>query len=233
MTDKQDVPQIRADRKGRASPATVLAAVVAAVFGLAAVTFAVLYGMSGSPRKESSAAAQACRGAAEAAMRLTPLARGEVAAFTVARTPKPATELSFLGPEGQPRKLSDFRGRTVLVNLWATWCVPCREEMPALDQLQAKLGGTDFEVVAINIDTARLERRQQFLNEIGVKSLAFYADPAADVFQTLKRSGRVVGLPTTMLVDPEGCDLGVLAGAAEWASDDAIRLIEAARKPAS
>jgi len=115
------------------------------------------------------------------------------------------------------------------LNLWATWCVPCREEMPALDRLQAQAGGADFEVVALNIDTARLEKRQQFLSEIGVKALKFYADPSADVFQTLKRAGKVVGLPTTILIDADGCELGTLAGAAAWDSPDALRLVAAAR----
>jgi hypothetical protein len=99
--------------------------------------------------------------------------------------------------------------------------------------LQEKAGGKDFEVVAVNIDTARLDRRQQFLRDIGVKSLSFYADSTADVFQVLKRSGKVVGLPTSILIDADGCELGVLAGAAVWDSPDALRLVAAARKAAS
>jgi thiol-disulfide isomerase/thioredoxin len=115
-----------------------------------------------------------------------------------------------------------------LINLWATWCAPCRAEMPALDRLQAKLGGDKFEVVAINIDTARLERRKPFLDSVGVKSLAFYTDEKADIFQVLKQAGKVVGLPTTILVDAKGCELGLMAGPAEWDSPDAIALIQAA-----
>jgi thiol-disulfide isomerase/thioredoxin len=139
-------------------------------------------------------------------------------------------DLAFEGPDGRKLSLSDFRGKAVLLNIWATWCAPCREEMPALDRLQALAGGADFEVVALNIDTARLERRRQFLDEIGVKSLAFYADPTADVFQALKRAGKAVGLPTTFLIDADGCEMGALAGAAAWDSEDARRLIAAARK---
>jgi hypothetical protein len=100
--------------------------------------------------------------------------------------------------------------------------------MPALDRLQAKLGGPDFEVVTINIDTARLERRHTFWQETGLRSLTFYADPKADVFQVLKRSGKALGLPTTILVDARGCELGVMAGPAEWDSEDAIRLVSTA-----
>ena len=101
--------------------------------------------------------------------------------------------------------------------------------MPALDRLQAQIGGADFEVVAVNIDTARLERRQQFLTEIGATSLRFYADPTADVFQVLKRAGKVVGLPTTILIDSNGCELGQLAGAAAWDSPEAVRLLAVLR----
>ena len=90
----------------------------------------------------------ACSGAVELARRIAPLAHGEVAALTMATTPLQLPDLAFEDAEGKPRKLSDWRGKTVLVNLWATWCVPCRKEMPALDSLQAKLGGKDFEVVA-------------------------------------------------------------------------------------
>ena len=119
-------------------------------------------------------------------------------------------------------------GRTVLFNLWATWCVPCRKEMPALDELQAKLGGPDFEVVAVNIDTRDPEKPRVWLKEVGIERLAYYADPAAKVFQELKQVGKAWGMPTTLLIDPAGCEIGTLAGPAEWASEDAIKLVSAA-----
>ncbi len=191
----------------------------------ALASVAVLYGF-GMGGKE--AASPECVPAREIANRIAPLARGEVAALAVARTPRPATEIAFVGPDGQKSSLAAFRGKTILLNLWATWCVPCREEMPSLDRLQSRLGGADFEVVAINIDTTRLERRRAFLDEVGVKSLAFYSDPSADVFQTLKKAGKVVGLPTSILLDARGCELGAMPGPADWASDDAIKLTMAA-----
>ncbi len=186
---------------------------------------AVLYGFSRSGKETASAE---CADAAATAARIAPFSHGEVAALAVSRVPPPIGDLSFLGPDGQPASLAGLRGKTILLNLWATWCVPCRQEMPSLDRLQARLGGADFEVVAIDIDTTRLDRRRAFLDDVGIKSLAFYADPSADVFQRLKKAGKVVGLPTTILLDPKGCELGIMPGPADWASDDAIRLARAA-----
>ena len=108
-----------------------------------------------------------------------------------------------------------------MLNLWATWCVPCRAEMPALDRLEAKAGGADFEVVAVNVDTARLERAPAFLNEIGVKSLRRYSDSTGDSFETLRLAGKALGLPTSLMIDKDGCELGVVAGPANWDAPDA------------
>ena len=208
----------------RASAMIALAAAAAVVTGLA------IYGIGAMQRNPADAA---CRPSAELAKRLAPLARGEVAAINIATEPKHLPDLAFTDASGKPRKLSDFRGHTVLLNLWATWCVPCRKEMPALDALQAKLGGDKFEVVAVNIDTRNLEKPKTWLAEVGVKQLSYFADPSAKVFQDLKAVGKAIGMPTTLLVDPQGCELGVLAGPAEWASDDAIKLIETATGKAS
>jgi hypothetical protein len=100
--------------------------------------------------------------------------------------------------------------------------------MPALDALEQKLGSPNFEVVTVNIDTRDLEKPKTWLKEVGVSKLNYYADPAAKTFQDLKSIGRAFGMPTTMLISPEGCEIGTIAGPAEWASDDALKLIEAA-----
>ena len=192
-----------------------------------AVGLAAVYGIGAMQRNPADAA---CKPAATLAKRLAPLARGEVAAVGIASDPKRLPELAFTGADGKPRTLSDFHGKTVLLNLWATWCVPCRKEMPALDALQAKLGGETFEVVAVNIDTRNLDKPKAWLKEVGISRLAYYADPSAKTFQDLKAIGKAFGMPTTLLVDPQGCELGALAGPAEWASDDAVKLIEAALK---
>ncbi len=183
-----------------------------------------LYGAGGA----GNSAAAECRAALPVAERLGPLARGEVAAVNPAEEPKKLPDLAFLGPDGERKTLADFRGRTVLVNLWATWCAPCRHEMPALDKLQATLGGHHFEVVAINIDTRNPDKPKAWLKETGVERLAYYADPEAKVFQDLKRVGKAVGMPTTLLVDPQGCELAIINGPAEWASEDALKLVRAA-----
>jgi thiol-disulfide isomerase/thioredoxin len=190
------------------------------LLGLAAV-----YGIGAMQRNPSD---PSCRPAAELARRLAPLARGEVAAVGIASDPKRLPELAFTDGDGKPRTLASFQGKTVLLNLWATWCVPCRKEMPALDALQARLGGEKFEVVAVNIDTRNLDKPRTWLEEVGIKRLRYYADPSAKVFQDLKAIGKAFGMPTTLLVDASGCELGALAGPAEWASDDAVALIEAA-----
>ena len=192
---------------------------LAGVYGIAALT-----GNAGG----HAASDGACRPAVELARKLGPLARGEVAAVNVAKSPLKVPDLSFHDASGIPLTLDHWRGRTVLLNLWATWCVPCRKEMPALDALEQRLGGPNFEVVAINIDTRDPEKPKAWLKEVGVEKLAYYADPDAKAFQDLKSIGRAFGMPTTLLVDPQGCEIGTIAGPAEWASDDAIKLIQAA-----
>ncbi len=202
-----------------------LAILIVGGFAGVAVGLAAVYGIGAMQRN----ADPACRPGAELAKRLAPLARGEVAAISIAAEPRPLPDLAFNDAGGQPHKLSDFRGRTVLLNLWATWCVPCRKEMPALDALQARLGDERFQVVAVNIDTRNLDKPKAWLDEVGIKGLGYFADPSAKVFQDLKSIGKAVGMPTTLLIDPQGCELGTLAGPAEWASDDAVKLIEAAK----
>jgi thiol-disulfide isomerase/thioredoxin len=190
----------------------------------AVVAGAVLYGTPEPPGKAASTCPPASRALAA---RLKPLSKGEVAALMIASEPHEALPLTFERPDGSKATVADFRGRAVLLNLWATWCVPCRAEMPALDRLQAEAGDNGFEVVAVNVDTARLERRAAFLEGIGVKSLARYADPSGDAFETLRKDGQALGLPVTMLIDKDGCEIGVAAGAVKWDSADALSLIGA------
>jgi thiol-disulfide isomerase/thioredoxin len=193
-----------------------------ALAALAAV--ADLYGKAPPPGK---AAGDCPASSAQTSARLAPLAHGDIAALAVDKTPKPATRIAFDGPDGRKLTLADFRGRALVLNLWATWCVPCRAEMPALDRLQASAGAKDFEVVALNVDTARLDRPKAFLDQIGVKSLTRYADPTADSFESLRVAGKALGLPTSLLIDKNGCELGVVAGPVDWDSADAAKVVEA------
>ncbi|MGB6239600.1 MAG: TlpA disulfide reductase family protein [Bradyrhizobium sp.] len=200
--------------------------VIGAVLVGAVIGFAGVYGFGGLKRYASGDSA--CAPAVSLSKKIAPLAHGEVAALTMATSPLRLPDLTFQDADGKQKKLSDWRGRTVLVNLWATWCVPCRREMPALDRLQAKLGGKDFQVVAINIDTRDPEKPRNFLKDAKLTRLDFFSDSKAEVFQELKAIGRALGMPTSVLVDGQGCEIATIAGPAEWDSDDAVKLITAA-----
>ena len=202
----------------------IVGGVAGVVIGLAGV-----YGIATLTRNAGGDVV--CRPAVELAKKIAPLARGEVAAVNVAKSPLKVPDLAFIDPSGKPITLADLRGRMLLFNLWATWCVPCRREMPALDSLQTKLGGPNFEVVAVNIDTRDPEKPKNFLKDAHLARLDFFSDPKAKVFQELKAVGRALGMPTSVLVDGQGCEIATIAGPAEWASDDAVKLITAAVKP--
>jgi thiol-disulfide isomerase/thioredoxin len=149
------------------------------------------------------------------------LNRGDMAAFVFTPARQELPEARFQDAGGHERSLADWRGKVVLVNLWATWCLPCRKEMPALDRLQMALGSGQFEVVAISVDRTGLPGAKKFLEEANVERLALYADASARLASTL----RAVGLPATILLDSQGREVGRLFGAAAWDSDDAKRLI--------
>ncbi|HLL28236.1 MAG TPA: TlpA disulfide reductase family protein [Xanthobacteraceae bacterium] len=211
-------------RKPRLWRTVFIAALAGAAAGLAAV-----YGIDALQRNGTPVQADAgCEPAVAAARRLRPLVRGEIAALTLSETPRRVPDLSFRNGDGKPAHLADFRGRTVLLNLWATWCVPCRKEMPALDRLVGRMDGKDFAVVAVNIDTGDPAKPHKFWSDVGIKNLAYYDDPSTGAFQELKRVGRAVGLPTSILVDGAGCEIGYLAGPAEWSSEEAVALVQAA-----
>lgn len=130
-------------------------------------------------------------------------------------------ELQFIDGDGRGLSLADFRGRVVLLNVWATWCVPCRQEMPTLDRLQAKLGSPNFQVVALSIDRAGVSVVKQFYQELGLTALVTYVD------QSGKAAGSLgtVGIPTTLLVDRDGQEVARKVGPAEWDSPEVIALI--------
>jgi thiol-disulfide isomerase/thioredoxin len=190
--------------------------------------FAGVYLTGGLQRNVGVVSDASCVNAGLTAKRLMPLSKGEVAAFAPNASPRRATALEFKDGTGRTVSLEDFKGRVVLINLWATWCVPCRKEMPALDELEQKLGGRDFAVLAINLDQRGGDKPRKFLEEIKVKNLIYYEDPTTNVFQKLKAAGRAPGLPSTILIDRDGCELGFMPGPAEWAGEDALALLRAA-----
>ncbi len=215
---------IRSETEARTRRASRIALIACAALVGAAVGLAAVYGIG---RFGRNAGAMTCSAGAATAQRIAPLVHGEVAAISTADEPRRIPELAFKDATGATRTLAQWHGRAVLFNLWATWCVPCRKEMPALDALQARLGGPRFDVVAVNIDTRNPEKPKAWLKDVGINRLAYYADPSAKVFQDLKLADRAFGMPTTLLVDANGCEVGTLAGPAEWASDDAVKLIGA------
>jgi thiol-disulfide isomerase/thioredoxin len=192
-----------------------------ALAGLGLAAGGAFYATRGAPGNST------CSAAKSIAVKLKPLAIGEVAALQVFEEPVPAPNLIFFA-DGMPRKLADFKGKAVLVNLWATWCIPCRAEMPALDKLEGDLGGPKFQVVAINIDQRNPQKPRDFLQEVGIKHLAYFNDQSVNVFQDLKAAVPVEGLPVSVLIGSDGCGLAVINGPADWASAGASALVKAA-----
>lgn len=136
--------------------------------------------------------------------------------------PQPMLSPPFTDGDGRDLTLDDFRGRVVLLNIWATWCVPCRDEMSTLDALQARLGGDDFHVLPLSIDRAGLRPVRRFYDEIGIRHLDMYL--AEDIRAMLAFA--VIGLPTTILIDRQGFELGRLVGPSEWDSTENEAQIE-------
>jgi thiol-disulfide isomerase/thioredoxin len=142
--------------------------------------------------------------------------------FNLWNEPRPLPALRLVDERGRRLSLADFRGKVVLLNVWATWCTPCQEEMPALDRLNARLGGPRFEVVALSIDGLGAEVVRDFYDLLELRSLGVYVDATGRAMSELG----AVGIPLTLLVDGEGRELGRLAGARKWDGDDAVALVE-------
>lgn len=162
--------------------------------------------------------------AAAAEPPLAKFAVGEVGNFTAHASPQPVKAVTFQDTNGDKTGFGDFEGQVLLVNLWATWCAPCRKEMPSLDRLAAAVDDPDFRVLPISVDRSGPEKSRAFLKDIGVKNLDFYIDPSARLGMHLK----AFGLPVTILIDRKGRELGRLIGPAEWDSPEAEALIRAA-----
>ncbi|MEE8633353.1 MAG: TlpA disulfide reductase family protein [Methyloceanibacter sp.] len=217
--------------KHAASPAKyaiiAVIAVIAAIAGFATVYFSLAPSDNGSGSRSATKMTGEAASGSEADAKASPLKglnKGAMAAFLVRSKPLDLPDFSLVDGDGATISLADLGGKVVLLNIWATWCVPCREEMPQLNDLQAALGGTDFEVVAVNIDKGGPDKARKFLDETKATDLTLYTDPTGKLFSKL----RAVGMPTTLLINREGKEIGRLVGPADWASPQAKRLIETA-----
>jgi thiol-disulfide isomerase/thioredoxin len=219
------------------APRLILAALVAGVLAGAVAVYVSESG-SGNNAASGSAPAQAaagggkddvaCAAKSDRAKKVASAATGQVAALLPADPPQSLKSLAFNGPDGKPMTIADHAGKTVLLNLWATWCAPCRAEMPALDALQKEKGSDAFEVIAVNVDAGDDVKPKKFLGDIGIEKLGYYRDSTLALFNDVKTRGLALGLPVTMLIDGEGCLVAHMNGPAEWSGPDAKRLVEAA-----
>jgi len=148
--------------------------------------------------------------------------------FSFFRSPQAIPELKFMNRKNRELTLEAFRGSFVLLNVWATWCAPCREEMPALDQLQERLGGPDFQVLALSIDEAPSSVIRKFYKDLGIESLFVFHDPSGEAFTKLN----LTGIPATILLDREGRGIGYVVGPVEWDKPEIIDEIRSLIVPA-
>ena len=142
-------------------------------------------------------------------------------ALQIFKHPRPMPAVRFSDAKGHPLTLGDFRGRVVLLNLWATWCVPCRKEMPALDRLEGKLGGKGFTVLPLSIDHAGVPAVERFYHRFGLNRLGIYVDPSAQVSSALG----IPGVPTSFLIDAKGREVARKIGPATWDDGRTVALI--------
>lgn len=187
----------------------------------------VMNGGSGNQTIETSEVV-ASESVKKRAITIEASALGDVAGMLAVDEPLQVPTHQFIAPDGSSKSIADFKGKILLVNLWATWCAPCREEMPAISELQAQKSGADFDVLTINIDRGGREKPEGFLNEIGVDNLPLYQDASMGIFNNLKKQGIAFGLPVTMLLDEDGFILASMNGPAHWSGTDALNYIDAA-----
>lgn len=154
---------------------------------------------------------------------LEALRAGDMKKLVLHSSPKELPVLVFTDADGSESQLSDYAGKYILLNFWATWCAPCRAEMPALDRLNRDLGGEKFEVVTIATGRNPVPAMKKFFAQIGVETLPLHRDPK----QLMARRMAVLGLPVSIFLDPEGREIGRLIGDADWAGEQAHAFVSA------
>lgn len=174
------------------------------------------------PAKASQCAAQPLK-----AQVIDSAAVGNLAALNGTGTGRGYADLAFFDAAGKSKTIADFAGKKLLVNFWASWCLPCREEMPALQAISAKYASDKFELLTLNLDIGEsgIEKAKKFLAD-GNLTLPLYPTPF-QAFQNLQQQAVTVGLPTTILLDEKGCELGVLQGPAAWDTPDGYAVLDA------
>lgn len=197
------------------------AAVVGAALGIAALFYVINAGpgMGGG-----------CTVNPDQAAAVDEAAQGQLAGLQVTGSGRDYSDLKFEDEAGNQKTLADFSGTPLLVNFWATWCIPCREEMPALNALAGAYQDKGFKVVPVNLDIGEdgMSKARTFLDDMGLENLTLYADPSYDAFERLKTSGVALGLPATLILDEKGCEIAVLQGPAEWDSPNGHAVVKAA-----
>ncbi|MEP6828211.1 MAG: TlpA disulfide reductase family protein [Aestuariivirga sp.] len=163
---------------------------------------------------------------AESKVKIAPVAaaEGSMAAYIKQAAPKDVPPLSFLDGAGTAHDNAVFKGKVTLLNLWATWCAPCRKEMPELAKLQKDIGGADFQVVELSEDLKGYEASAAFLKQVGAENLTLFTDDKAKALDVLVAPG----LPVTLLLNRDGKEVGRLLGPAPWSGDEAKAIIKAA-----
>ena len=192
---------------------TILAAIIATVIGFVAVYASLT--LSGNGEKISDATNQ---------QKYQKMQGERLRAFIFHKEPKPFDDFKFQDAFGKTRSLSEWRGKVVLLNLWATWCAPCREEMPSLDNLKKHFSNEKFDVVTISMDRGGVSKPRKFFDEERIKYLDLFIDKTSRLMFQMK----AVGLPATILLDQQGREIGRMAGPAQWDSDRAIDLVKKA-----
>lgn len=196
-------------------------AVAALVIAAVAIAIVVWVGNAGGLK------AADCVPQPAAAKTIDDAATGQLAALNGTGTGRGYADLSFVDKDGKPMKIADFAGKALLVNFWASWCIPCRAEMPALDKLAAQQDDDQFMVLPVNTGETQPDKGKAFFAAGGWTHLPLYIDPNFAVLERLKTTAVSLGLPTSVLLDKKGCEIGVLQGPAAWDTADGTKVIAA------
>lgn len=172
----------------------------------AALYTALLFGANAAPAQDIAA-----------------LREGSLKKLVIHGVPRPASDAAFQTFGGDPVRLDDYAGKVVVLNFWATWCAPCRKEMPALNALQEEFGGDAFAVVTVATGRQAPQGITRFFEEEGITALPKHRDPQ----QALAREMAVLGLPITVILNREGQEIARLQGDADWHSDSARAIVAA------